>query len=146
MARVTPQKVILALVGIGIMLLGINIGIGGIQTLGWQGPRDFIIISDAAAFHTQDSHIRFVGGVWFGVGGVFLAGALALERLRPTLIILCGIIALSGLFRLSATETTALFSLAIVPSLAFELLGFSALGLWLSRPLRRRVQRAVSRP
>lgn len=133
MTTITPLKTILALLGCIIMFLGINVGLGGIQTLGWQGTRDFITITDTTAFHAQDSHVRFIGGVWFGVGVAFLAGAFALDRLRPTLIILCMIITVSGLFRLSATETTALYSLAVVPSLIFELLGFSLLAFWLSR-------------
>jgi len=43
------------------------------------------------------------------------------------------IILVSGLFRLSASKTTALYNLAISPSLIFEIFGFSLLVFWLPR-------------
>ena len=124
-------NVIVVIVGAAIIFLGLNVGLGGIKTLGWQAPRDFISISDATTFHVQDSHIRFIGGVWFGVGAVFLIGGFAMSKFRPTLIILSAMIAIAGLFRLSGMEGGAVFSAAIVPSIAFELIGFPLLAWWL---------------
>ena len=122
---------VVVILGAAIIFLGLNIGLGGIQTLGWQAPRDFISISDAAAFHVQDSHIRFIGGVWFGVGAAFLLGGFAMSRFRPTLIILSVMIAIAGLFRLSGMNSGVLFSVDIAPSMALELIGFPLLTWWL---------------
>ena len=122
---------VVAIVGAAIIFLGLNVGLGGIQTLGWQGTRDFISISDAAAFHVQDSHIRFIGGVWFGVGAAFLIGGFAMEKFRPTLIVLAAMIAIAGLFRLSELESGVIFSAAIAPSFAFEVIGFPLLAWWM---------------
>ena len=130
MKNMLPLKMVLTVVGFAIALLGMNIGLGGIRTLGWQGARDFIAVTDDLAFVTRDSHIRFVGGIWFGVGALFLLGGFRLDRLRPTLILMCGIIALAGLFRLRGPDV---LSAAIAPSLALELLGAPALALWLAR-------------
>jgi Domain of unknown function (DUF4345) len=125
-------NVVLMIVGLAIALLGLNTGLGGIRTLGWQGARDFIAVTDDLAFVTQDSHTRFLGGIWFGFGALFFLGGFRLDRLRPTLILLCGAIAMAGLFRFSGP---AFQGIAIAPSLALELLGFPALALWLARTI-----------
>ena len=122
---------IVVIIGAAIIFLGLNVGLGGIQTLGWQTTRDFILISDVATFHVQDSHIRFIGGVWFGVGATFIVGGFAMNGFRPTLIIMSVMIAIAGLFRLSGMDSGAVFSAAIVPSIAFELIGFPLLAWWL---------------
>lgn len=127
------QKAVLALIGLVIIFLGLNVGLGGIQTMGWQTPRDFVSVADPTAFGVQDSHIRFIGGVWFGVGVMFLIGGFALDKVRQTLIALCYIIAVSGLFRLSAMDFDVIFSAAIAPSFVLELIAFPLLARWLSK-------------
>ena len=122
---------IVVIIGAVIIFLGLNVGLGGIQTLGWQTTRDFISISNASTFHVQDSHIRFIGGVWFGVGATFLIGGFAMNGFRSTLIIMSVIIATAGLFRLSGLDSGVVFSAAIAPSIAFELVGFPLLAWWL---------------
>jgi len=119
------------IVGAFIIFLGLNVGLGGIKTLGWQSTRDFVSITDATIFQAQDSHIRFIGGVWFGVGAAFLIGGFAMSAFRPTLIILSAMIAIAGLFRLSDMDSGVIFSAAIAPSIAFELIGFPLLAWWL---------------
>ena len=131
MNKIKLLNLVVVIVGAAIIFLGLNIGLGGIQTLGWQATRDFISISYAATFHVQDSHIRFIGGVWFSVGAAFLIGGFAMNRFRPTLIILSAMIAIAGLFRLSGMESGVIFSAAIVPSIVFELIGFPLLAWWL---------------
>ncbi len=122
---------VVVIVGAVIVFLGLNVGLGGIMTLGWQSTRDFVSITDAATFHAQDSHIRFIGGVWFGVGAAFMIGGFAMRMFRSTLIILSAMVAIAGLFRLNGMDTEVIFSAAIAPSLAFELVGFPLLALWL---------------
>jgi len=122
---------VVVIIGAVIICLGLNIGLGGIKTLGWQSTRDFISITDADAFYAQDSHIRFIGGVWFCVGAVFVIGGFAMYQFRSTLVTLSAMIAIAGLFRLSGMETGVVFSAAIAPSFAFELVGFPLLAWWL---------------
>lgn len=133
MKSLKPLNIVVALTGIAIMFLGLNVGLGGIRTLGWQGAQEFITVTDAAVFGVQDSHIRFIGGIWFGVGATFLAGSYWLAILRPTLAILCAMIAAAGLFRLSDLRSDILLSSEIAPSVALELIGFPLLALWLLR-------------
>jgi hypothetical protein len=131
MNKIKLLNSVVVIVGAAIIFLGLNVGLGGIKTLGWQAARDFISISDAATFHVQDSHIRFIGGVWFGVGAAFLIGGFAMKVFRPTLIILSIMIAIAGIFRLSGMDSGVITSAAIAPSIAFELIGFPLLAWWL---------------
>jgi hypothetical protein len=131
MNKIKLLNSVVVIIGAAIIFLGLNVGLGGMRTLGWQATRDFISISDAATFHVQDSHMRFIGGVWFGVGAAFLIGGFAMSRFRPTLIILSVIIAVAGLFRLSGMDSGVIFSAAVAPSFAFELIGLPLLAWWL---------------
>ena len=131
MVKVSPLNTVVVIVGAGIVFLGLNIGLGGIKTLGWQSTRDFISITDTATFNSQDSHIRFIGGVWFGVGALFIIGGFAMNSFRSILIALSAIIAFAGLFRLNGMNAEVIFSSAILPSLVFELVGFPLLACWL---------------
>lgn len=127
-----PLNIVIALIGLAITFLGLNVGLGGIRTLGWQGTEDFIAVTDAVTFAVQDNHIRFIAGVWFGVGVMFVLGGFWLDKLRTTLIALSGMIAVAGLFRLCAMDGV-IFSSAIAPSMVFELVGFPLLAVWLMR-------------
>ena len=131
MNKIKLLNSVVVVIGAFIIFLGLNIGLGGIKTLGWQSTRDFVSIRDAATFHAQDSHIRFIGGVWFGVGAAFLIGGFAMSKFRPTLINLSAMIAIAGLFRLSGMDSDVIFSAAIAPSITFELIGFPLLAWWL---------------
>jgi hypothetical protein len=124
-------NLVVVIVGAAIIFLGLNVGLGGIKTLGWQTTRDFVAITDAAIFYAQDSHIRFIGGIWFGVGAAFVIGGFAMRTFRPTLIILSAMIAIAGLFRLSGMDSDVILSAAIAPSITLELIGFPLLAWWL---------------
>jgi hypothetical protein len=126
-------RAVLAIAGAAIVFLGLNVGLGGIQTLGWQGSGDFVTVTDPALFAIRDNHIRFIGGVWLAVGLLFLAGAVALDRLRTVLVALTAMIFVGGLARLSAADPALLTSAAVAPSLALELVLFPLLGFWVAR-------------
>lgn len=129
-------RALLGAIGLAIIFLGLNVGLGGIQTLGWQGAGDFITIVDDDLFAVRDNHVRFIGGVWLGVGLVFLASAFLFSKLKMTLLVLFGIIFVGGMARLSVLETALLSSVEIVPSLIAELVVFPLIGLWVWRQER----------
>ncbi len=124
---------VLGLIGLVVIWLGLNVGLGGMQTLGWQGPTDFMQITDAAAFAVQDNHTRFLAGVWAGVGLFFLVGAVYLHRFAPLLKALTILVCVGGLARLTVGDPALVFSANIAPSLIAELVGFPLLGLWIHR-------------
>lgn len=125
-------RAVLFIAGCAIVFLGLNVGLGGIQTLGWQGADDFISITDPHAFAVHDNHVRFIGGVWLGLGFLMMAGAFALRRLRMVIIALIGMIFVGGLARISAWDAGTLLDAAIVPSFVLEILLFPLLGLWVA--------------
>lgn len=127
---------ILFLTGLVIIWLGLNVGLGGIQTLGWQGASGFLDITDAATFAVQDNHTRFIAGVWTSVGLLFIAGTLALPQMRTVLLALIAMIFVGGLMRFTQGDSSLLFSSAIAPSMVAELIVFPALGLWIFKAAR----------
>ncbi|WP_299292846.1 DUF4345 family protein [uncultured Tateyamaria sp.] len=129
-------KSLLLLSGAAIIWLGLNVGLGGIETLGWQGAGDFVQVTDPGTFAVQDNHTRFIAGVWTCVGVLFVAGAFALQRLRTVLIVLIGMIFVGGLMRLTQSDMALLMSRDIAPSLVAELVLFPLLGLWIARATR----------
>lgn len=134
LSRNTLLRVALAIAGAAIVFLGLNVGLGGIQTLGWQGGQvNFLAVTDPVVFGVRDNHIRFIGGVWLGVGLFFLAGAFAFEKLRTVLVALTAMIFVGGLARLSAADPAILTSAAIAPSFVLELVLFPLLGVWVAK-------------
>lgn len=127
---------VLALVGAVVIFLGLNVGLGGIQTLGWQGGAvDFFTVTNAPVFAVHDNHVRFIGGVWLALGLLLLAGSVAFRRLRPVLVALTAMIFVGGLARLSG-DLSLLFTAEIAPSFVFEILVVPLLGLWFTRAER----------
>lgn len=126
-------RIILMVAGAAIVWLGLDLGLGGMRTLGWQGSSDFISVTDAGRFAVQDNHARFVGGVWLGVGLVLFFGSFAIARFRTALIAMCGLIFVGGLMRLASGDIGTIMSQAVLPSMLAELVLFPALGLWLAR-------------
>mgnify|MGYP003631713186 CR=1 FL=1 len=129
-------RIVLVLVGVAIILLGLNVGLGGILTLGWQGPTDFVSVIDPAAFAVQDNHVRFLGGVWLGVGLVFIGASVFTEILWKPALVLCALVFLGGLMRLGAGDLSLLSGADIGPSLAAELVVFPFLAFWIARQAR----------
>ncbi len=126
-------RITLALTGIVLLLLGLNTGVGGILTLGWQIPPDFATIANAGNFAAQDNHVRFMGGLLAGAGLLTCAGAVALHRLRPALITICAIVFVGGLFRFTPFDGTVFSNPELIRSLALELVYFPLLALWVWR-------------
>ncbi|MEM7303260.1 MAG: DUF4345 family protein [Pseudomonadota bacterium] len=121
----------LFLAGCAIILLGLNVALGGFETLGWQGDGRFFAITDHELFAIRDNHIRFIAGVWMTVGMLMMVGAAILRQMRTVLLSLIAMIFVGGLMRLSSADADLLSSSDIAPSLIGELVLFPLLGLWI---------------
>jgi len=133
----TALRVVLFLAGVIVCITGINLAFGGIRTLGWQGAFDFIQIVDERRFLAQDSHIRFLGGVWLSIGLLFIVGAANINKFQAALKFAIIATFIGGLARLSQTNLDVTFSAEIVGSWLAEVAGMPLLYFWLKSVVRQ---------
>ncbi len=129
-------RVVLGLVGLGVIALGLNMGLGGFKTLGLQGPTDFVAPVDPTAYAVQDNHVRFVSGFFFAGGLVLIAGSILLQRLATPVITVCVMIAIGGPFRLTGEGAAEALTSGALPSLVLELTLFPLLAFFVYRSTR----------
>ena len=132
-ANVIVLRIVLVLAGAFIIFTGINITFGGMQTLGLQGESAFFEVTNEHAFLVHDSHIRFLGGLWLGIGALFIIAATNLQKYRSALVFSCTLIFLGGLARFSQMRFEITFGPEILGSLLAELVGMPLLYFWLSK-------------
>jgi len=135
-------RFILFAAGCAVIWLGLNVSLGGIKTLGWQGAEGFIAITDVETFNVQDNHMRFIAGVWTALGFLLILGSIALDQMRGVLVACIIMIFFGGLSRFSGQDLSVLFGQDIAPSLLAELILFPMLGFWIyqatvKQPLNR---------
>ena len=131
-------RVVLFLAGLAVVVTGINVSFGGIATLGWQGSPSFFEVTDARRFHAQDSHVRFLGGLWLGIGVLFVLGALHPQPCRKTLLAALGLAFLGGLARLTQGRLDVTLGPDIAGSFVAELVVFPLLALWVAKAAKDR--------
>jgi len=133
-----PLRISLGLVGLGIVILGLDSAVGGLDTLGFQVPPGFAEAIDADAYRIRDSHVRFLGGVWIGIGLLWMAAAWQPLRFRIAILSSIGFILVGALARLTAPDLAEVLRSPVGGSLAFELLIFPLIGYFLIRQTRGR--------
>jgi len=132
-------RVVIFLLGLVVLWTGVNVGFGGIATLGLQGPTDFVAAIDADAYAAHDSHVRFLGGLWLGVGLLFVAGAWRLRVFKPAVQTALALTVVGGLARFSALRPDVQFGPQILGSFIAEVALMPLLLLWSTRVARRPV-------
>ncbi len=126
-------RAVIFTIGLVVVWTGLNVGLGGIATLGLQGSTDFVMATDPVAYAAHDSHVRFLGGVWLGVGFIYLAGALKLRALKVAIQVALALTILGGLARFSAMRPDVLFGPDILGSFLAEVVLMPLLLLWSTR-------------
>jgi len=126
-------RLVLLIAAAFVVITGVNIGFGGMVTLGWQGPTDFLTVTNTHAYQLQDSHIRFLGGLWIGVGLALGLGAWDFEKWAGPLKFSFVLIFIGGVIRFAATPQEIAFSQDIIGSLAAEVILMPLLYLWLKK-------------
>ena len=79
---VVGLRIVLLLAGAFTVYAGLNKALGGMRTLGWQGEGTYIEVTSEHAFLVQDSHVRFLAGVYSGLGLIFILAAADPRRFR----------------------------------------------------------------
>jgi len=124
------------ILGLVALWTGANVALGGIATLGLQGPTDFVAAVRVDACAAHDSHVRFLGGLWLGVGLLFLAGAWKLRPLKPAIQTALVLTIIGGLARFSALRFDVQFGPDILGSFLAEVILMPLL-LWWSTLIAR---------
>lgn len=134
--RLRVLQTLICLVGLSFVLVGLDVGFGGLDTLGLQGRGRFFAVINETGFLVQDSHQRFMGG-FFGSAGLFLAVASwRLREFHLPIKVLLGMTIVGGLIRLSAGQGMSVFSPELLPATLSELVLIPVLFIWLSVELR----------
>jgi len=126
-------RAILILLGLVNIFLGLNVGFGGILTLGWQGQTKFFEIIDEYSYLIQDSHIRFFGGLYVGIGLFLILASTNLRKYHTALNLVLALIFIGGLTRFTMMRFDIIFGRDIIGSLLTELVLMPILFLWLSK-------------
>ena len=135
---VVGLRIVLLLAGAFTVYAGLNKALGGMRTLGWQGEGTYIEVTSEHAFLVQDSHVRFLAGVYSGLGLIFILAAADPRRFRSALRIACALIFLGGFARLSQMHFEVTFGPDLLGSMIAELVLMPILWVWASKatPLR----------
>ncbi len=126
-------RIILVIVGVIMVLIGVNVGFGGILTLGMQGQTRFFEVTNEPAFLVRDSHIRFFGGVYLALGLFVVYAVKNLHKYEIALKLIFAAIFVGGLARFSARRPDVVFGNEIVGSLIAELVLMPILFIWLTK-------------
>jgi Domain of unknown function (DUF4345) len=132
----TAFRAIIAAIGATNVFLGLNVGLGGLRTLGWQGAGVFFEVTDEHLYLIRDSHMRFYGGLYLAVGLFLILATTDLRRYRTGLNLVFAMIFAGGLARLSALRPDVVLGADLVVSLTVELALMPVLCVWLTRMLR----------
>ncbi len=124
-------KLILVLLGLINIFIGINVGFGGILTLGLQGQTKFLEVIDEYGFLTQDSHIRYFGGLYIGIGAFLILAPANLQKYRTALLLVFVLTFIGGLTRFTMMRPDIIFGKDIIGSLFAELILMPILFIWL---------------
>ena len=129
--KLIALRIILGLTGLYIIASGLNIAVGGMPTLGWGGQTNFFTITDMQPYLIQDSHVRFVAGVWLGLGLFFVLTTTNVYKYRPQLLFACILIFIGGLSRLFQMHPEITFGKYIIGSFLAEVVGMPILFTWI---------------
>lgn len=139
MSRLSSMALSAVLIVLGALsaFVAINVAFGGILTLGWQGSTDFVTITDQGVFDVRDSHTRFYGGVYLGIGLFFILAATNIRRYQSALFVVLALVFMGGLARLTQLQPEVTFGPAIITSMLIEIVLMPALFLWVRAETRQ---------
>jgi len=109
---------------------------GGIATLGLQGQTEFFEVTDETVFLMRDSHIRYFGGLYFGIGLFLILASTNLRTYNTALKLVFALTFIGGLARFTMMRFDIIFGPDIIGSLLVELILMPVLYFWLLKILK----------
>ena len=135
-ANAKVLRVTLAVLGAVSAFVAVNVAFGGLDTLGWQGPTDYVQVTDHDTYLLRDSHAHFYGGVYLGIAIFLIVASTNLRKYRSALNVVFAVIFLGGVARLTQLEPAVTFGKDLAVSSLIELVGMPAMALWLAAATR----------
>ena len=129
-------SIILIVLGALNIFIGINVGFGGIATLGLQGQTEFFEVTNETVFLMRDSHIRYFGGLYFGIGLFLILASTNLRTYNTALKLVFALTFIGGLARFTMMRFDIIFGPDIIGSLLVELILMPVLYFWLLKILK----------
>ena len=133
-------RAIIIVLGLLNIFVGINVGFGGIATLGLQGQTEFFEVTNENIFFMRDSHIRFLGGLYGGIGLFLILAATNLNKYQTALRLIFAVIFVGGLARFTMMRFDVIFGQDILTSVLVELILMPVLYVWSSRILKSNIE------
>ena len=137
LVSVSALRILLVVLGLLNVLIGINVGFGGITTLGLHGEARFIEVVDWPAFLVRDSHIRYFGGLYLGIGLFLMLAVTNLRRYQSALNLVFVLMFVGGLTRFTMLRPDVTFAPGMLPSLVVELLIMPIFVVWVAHSVVR---------
>jgi len=109
--------------------------LGG-ETLGLQGPTNYVQVTNHDAYLLRDSHAHFYGGVYLGIAIFLIVAGTNLRKYRSALNVVFAVIFAGGVARLTKLEPGVTFGNDLAASSLIELIGMPAMALWLATATR----------
>jgi hypothetical protein len=118
---------------------GVFVVFSGLKTVfGALAP----FVADPAALPrgllVHENHLRFLGGIWIGLGLLLLVAPFRLRELQPMLYLAFALIFAGGVARLTILRADVLLDPIVLGSLAAELVAMPVLFYWLRSALGER--------
>lgn len=129
-------KIVLVLVGFMSLYLSLDFGLGGFETLGWQGAPPLVADPNNLRYAVHDSHFRFLAGVFGTLGVSILLAVRDLAKYRLLLQTIFTAFIVGGLLRFSANNHDLLFSGELLLALIAEIGLMLGLHWWLHQALK----------
>lgn len=133
-------RAIIIVLGLLNIFIGINVGFGGIATLGLQRQPEFFEVTNENIFLMRDSHIRFLGGLYGGIGLFLILAATNLNKYQTALRLIFAVIFVGGLARFTMMRFDVIFGQDILTSVLVELILMPVLYVWSSRILKSNIE------
>lgn len=133
-------RAIIIVLGLLNIFIGINVGFGGIATLGLQGQTEFFEVTNENIFLMRDSHIRFLGGLYGGIGLFLILAATNLNKYQTALRLIFAVIFVGGLARFTMMRFDVIFGQDMLTSVLVELILMPVLYVWSSRILKSNIE------